>query len=234
MESGTPTPPPRLPALLAAGLATLAAAAPAAADAGRGEALRDKHLHPDHPGHHAHKGLFLRLGLGGGFMRAERETGARRFDIEDGIAVVNLAVGGALAEDVVLHVDVHGLLGTRPRIRATGTEARLARNDTNALSAALGLTYYMMPANVYLTLSAGLGITQIDATFVDPASGEQSVAQDETRYGLAANVLLGKEWWVGAGWGLGLAAYASGHALPDSLDTFHLWVAGGLLTVTVN
>ena len=59
-----------------------------------------------------------------------------------------------------------------------------------------GLTYYIMPANVYLAGSVGFG----QAVFEDYRG-----AVDGSDLGLGVNLMVGKEWWVGSDWGLGVA-----------------------------
>jgi hypothetical protein len=58
-----------------------------------------------------------------------------------------------------------------------------------------------MPANVYMTGSAGVGKLSTDGGSTDP--------------GLVFNASLGKEWWVSPKWGLGLAGGFQYHSIPD-------------------
>ena len=70
--------------------------------------------------------------------------------------------------------------------------------DTGIGMAGFGVqfTYYLMPANVYLSLTPAVTWTSLAANGADA----------DTRPGFGLKVGVGKEWWVGAHWGLGLAA----------------------------
>ena len=59
------------------------------------------------------------------------------------------------------------------------------------------LTYYFMPANIYLTLALGMSWLTEDTNQAD--------ARD-TDVGFGSNLDIGKEWWVSDNWGLGIAA----------------------------
>jgi hypothetical protein len=66
------------------------------------------------------------------------------------------------------------------------------------------VTYYFMPVNLYLSGSAGFGSLEFDGNI----SGE-------TDMGLALDLTVGKEWWVGDNWGLGVAGGFGYHSLPE-------------------
>jgi hypothetical protein len=53
-----------------------------------------------------------------------------------------------------------------------------------------------MPANLYVAGSIGIG----EVVFVDGAGN-----RDGGDVGFAADVMFGKEWWVGLDWGIGVA-----------------------------
>jgi hypothetical protein len=67
-----------------------------------------------------------------------------------------------------------------------------------------GVTYYIVPANVYLSGSLGLGWL----------SATENVESD---VGFGLDITLGKEWWVGGSWGLGLAGAFGYHSVPDGV-----------------
>jgi hypothetical protein len=60
------------------------------------------------------------------------------------------------------------------------------------------VTYYLMPINMYATAAAGLGVV-----IVTHEDDEDDDASSDGGFGL--NVDIGKEWWVNANWGLGVA-----------------------------
>ena len=71
-----------------------------------------------------------------------------------------------------------------------------------------GLTYYMMPANIYFTGSLGMG----KLSYEDDEGNDS-----DTDMGLALDLAIGKEWWVGNSWGLGVAGSMNYHSFGDDV-----------------
>lgn len=72
-----------------------------------------------------------------------------------------------------------------------------------------GITYYFMPANVYVSGSAlaSLSVMALQGS------------TEGSKIGFGLHFLAGKEWWTGEQWGLGLAAYYRyGSQKNDNLD----------------
>jgi hypothetical protein len=101
---------------------------------------------------------------------------------------IGLAFGGAVTEDWILAGEVWGIAGPQ-NVSPPG-------KGLLAWGYALAVVHYFTPANVYL--SASPGITRL--MFV---TGNTHVSSD---WGPGLKVALGKEWWVGDHWGLGIAA----------------------------
>jgi hypothetical protein len=101
---------------------------------------------------------------------------------------IGFAVGGAIAEDWILAGEIWGVAGPQ-NVDPPG-------KGLLVWGYAVAVVHYFMPANVYL--SASPGITRL--MFV---TGNTSVSSD---WGPGVKVTLGKEWWVGDHWGLGVAA----------------------------
>lgn len=66
----------------------------------------------------------------------------------------------------------------------------------------VGLTYYIMPANVFLSGTVGVGRFAL----TKPTDDQDDDERIETNPGLSLHAKIGKEWWVSDNWGLGLAA----------------------------
>ena len=83
----------------------------------------------------------------------------------------------------------------------------LGRDWTLGLSAlGLNVTHYFMPANVYLSFVPSV-------TMVSVSDAHDETVR-ETQAGFGAKFSLGKEWWIGDHWGIGLALegfFASNH-----------------------
>ncbi|AKU92444.1 hypothetical protein AKJ08_2831 [Vulgatibacter incomptus] len=118
----------------------------------------------------------------------------------------NLALGGTIAPNLILFGEVTSSAASNPTVAQGGDIWRADRSSFAVVSIGPGLTYYFMPANVFL--SGSLLLTQVQ--FSDMYSRE------DTEYGPGARLALGKEWLVGRNWGLGLAADAAWSSIPPT------------------
>ena len=122
---------------------------------------------------------------------------------------MNLSVGGAVVRNLVLHADLRGVWLGNPKQRSAGRNSDFDA-DIVLDSAGAGLTYYFMPHNIYATGSIGVGVF----AFEDDAGG----ASKNSKAGLTLSGAIGKEWWVGADWGLGVAGQVSYIRARDYVD----------------
>lgn len=157
----------------------------------------------DHEG-----GFFLRLSAGYGYAQTE---------LGDPVTMkyygfsgdVNFAVGGVIFDNFALHGSLFGWSVMDPDVDIGGTEGE--REGYLTLSGlGVGFTYYMMPANIYVSPSIGVGNLTDD-------SG------NNTEMGLMVDLTLGKEWWVGGSWGLGVAGTFGFHSVQESEEIEENW-----------
>jgi hypothetical protein len=100
---------------------------------------------------------------------------------------------------------LHGRLGlgtiSEPSMTIDGADYEAPRGTTVTFSLiALGLTYSLMPLNLFLTGAvgiAGIGVRDDDDDTDDD--------RDEVAAGPTVEFDIGKEWWIGPQLGLGLA-----------------------------
>jgi hypothetical protein len=164
----------------------------------------------DHIGEekHRHDGFMLRLSIGLGFGAV---SGSDQVLTHDDIALTGLglhtelAIGGALTDNLILNADLFQTTIFNPKVEVDGHDVGDAKDldedigvgeDTDLGGIGVGITYYIMPANVYVAGSVGIG----QVFFVD-GSGNR----DGSDVGFAADLMVGKEWWVGLDWGIGVA-----------------------------
>jgi hypothetical protein len=158
-----------------------------------------------------HDGFFLRLSTGFGWAKASIGDATGELEISGGAGDANLAVGGMVAPNLALHGTLWGWALDDPdgtlSVSGSGSSSGSFNGTLLMGAAGAGLTYYFMPANVYLSGSIGTatltGSKQLDG---------------ESKSGFALDVTLGKEWWVGDGWGLGLSGDFQYFSVKD--DTF--------------
>jgi hypothetical protein len=110
----------------------------------------------------------------------------------------------------------------------TGVGSWELAGDVSLAAFGVGLTYYFMPANVYLSGSFGVGSIAMTEIYSNTSRDDVAV--------LAGEVAFGKEWWIGEDWGLGAALAVGYHFVPvdDDEDTRSGLSYGLRLSATMN
>jgi hypothetical protein len=135
-----------------------------------------------------HQGFFLRLDLGGGWS----STSVSGVDLSGGAVGLGIGVGGNVAENVALFGELFDVAGSPD---SGGRGPPLESLVFGGIG--IGVTWYAMPANVFLSGVFGLG------TLTTRVNG----ADAHTNPGPVARFGVGKEWLVSPSWGLGVAGY---------------------------
>ena len=141
-----------------------------------------------------HDGFFMRLSLGGGSGNASVEESGVKAELRGGAADMNLAFGGMVSKNLALHGTMWGWGVQDPDVEITSLGTASANGFLGMSAIGPGVTYYLMPANVYFSGSVGIG----------SLSGSDEL-DGSTSTGFALDATVGKEWWVGPNWGLGFA-----------------------------
>jgi hypothetical protein len=165
----------------------------------------------DHDG-----GFFLRLSAGGGPARTEFNEGTESMELSGFGFDFNMAIGGMVAQNLALHGTLGGWTVSNPDAEGAtflvGPFSGEFEGDVTMSMFGGGLTYYFMPINIYVSGSVGAATLSSDS----PAG------EGETDMGPAFDLTVGKEWWVGNKWGLGLAVAFGYHSLPEK-DSSENW-----------
>jgi len=162
---------------------------------------------------HRHVGVYFHVDLGPGFFIAQAgggEFGSAAYGIP---AIFSVALGGAIAEDWILAGEIWGAALLSP----------MSSNGRVVLSGfGVNVTHYFMPANVFLTLTPSATVLIVDNGFG---------STERTQVGLGTRLALGKEWWVGDHWGLGIAiqGYLGINADRGATPTTWWTMGGGIL-----
>lgn len=163
-----------------------------------------------------HDGFFLRLSSGAGTASSSIESQGDNIKLSGTPSEWNFAIGGMIKPNLALHATYWGWSIGDPDVdfNITGFGSGSGTLSGSATMGAFGggVTYYFMPANIYASGSVGFGVLSLDAEGV---TGESDT-------GFALDLTLGKEWWVGNSWGLGLAGGYTYHSLPDK-DVSENW-----------
>ncbi len=149
-------------------------------------------------GHSPHSGLFISMSGGLSYMSINDDiTGGSNDNITfKGYGIVfDFQLGAVLNENFIVHGDLIGVPSASLKMKVDGEEAGTLEdeNEIGMMMYGGGITYYIMPQNIFLTAAVGLG--QFTMVF-----GEESGSTD-TGFGLFCKV--GKEWYVSKNWDLG-------------------------------
>lgn len=180
--------------LLLAPLALIAFAGPAAA-ASRPE---------------THDGFLLRLTLGLGYEGLSLSDGAgTEIDLSGFGLSSSLSLGGVVADNLAIHGDFFALTAVSPNVAINGEDFGEASDSSVSLTGlGVGITHWVMPLNLYLSATLGLAKASIDV------EGDET----EADWGFAVRAMVGKEWWVGEEWGLGLMAELTWANVPVEVE----------------
>jgi hypothetical protein len=171
-----------------------------------------------------HDGLFLRLSGGVAFAKTGIEdNNGNEFEFSDMGGHGNFAIGGTIGNNLILHGTLWGWDLSEADVEVNDQEIN-SNVDVSVGAVGGGLTYYFEPVNIYMSGSVGVGQLNLGDDFDDSDSG------------VAVDVLLGKEWWVGNSWGLGIAGDVNFHSFPeDGVDNNWNGISFGVLfSATLN
>ncbi len=148
-----------------------------------------------------HTRFFLRLTAGGGYASSSDDAA----DVTGLVGDFTAAVGACVSENFALHGTLFGWSQSNPDVEITGLGSGELDGTYSMSGYGGGATYYFMPSNVYLSGSIGVGYLSIDTDLIDETSDA----------GFAMDFSLGKEWWVGNSWGLGVAGAFGYFSIED-------------------
>jgi len=175
-----------------------------------------------------HLGFFLRLDLGGGYLTASEPTnGPDNLTISGLAGAFGFGIGGAVAENTILSFHLYDGVALNPNVSLGSSSGSTNNSSLTMIGYGLGITQYVMPANVYVSVTPAL--TRISAT----ANGNDSTSN----WGFGGSLALGKEWWVSDHWGLGIVAHVDGSWNTDSgsgKPTLTTYVLGLSFSATFN
>ena len=188
---------------------------------------------PPEPGFHKHDGFFMRIfqGLSVGRMHGDVATGELRVA---GVGFFeDFACGYAIKENLILFGEYSLEIFPDASLSGPGKNPAVVRTLPIVLTFAPGVTYYVEPQNVYVSGALGMAINQADEDSVDTRA---AVVKHRSKPGIGGSLVLGKEWWVSANWGLGIA-FRVALARTSEIDTDYAWLlysASALFSATYN
>jgi hypothetical protein len=143
---------------------------------------------------YVHDGFFLRIAPGLGWNDTSSDSGGNTQELSGVCGLFNLAIGGAVAQDLIVHLDLSGVNIPDPDFSINGHDQSSYYSSASTSLIGIGMTYYF-PSNFYVT--GVVGIAESSKEF------NGTTIRSDTGFG--ANVMAGKEWWISANWGIGIA-----------------------------
>jgi len=148
-------------------------------------------------GFHQHDGFYLSMGLGTNFasISAIDFSGKNTYTGTGG--QFDLKVGGAFRENLIFHGTLISNYMTGPKVKTDGSSIKTSNKVQMGESLiGGGFTYYQMPINAFVSVSAGIGGFSI--------INEDEDIDGSTDKGFSLQIKIGKEWWVSKNWGFGI------------------------------
>lgn len=157
-------------------------------------------------GYHEHDGFYLSMNAGPVFGKITDQLGSGyapgdiKFSGNGGI--FDFKIGWAVRQNLILHVDLisNGMVG--PNVETTdvnGYTKQIKQPDTFSIGEAMygiGLTHYIMPSNIFVSGTLGIGAFSI----IDEKEKSSNGTTDK---GFSMQLKFGKEWWISKNWGIG-------------------------------
>ncbi len=145
------------------------------------------------PTAHRHLGFALRLDGGFGYTSSTASSSDQK--MEGGSGAFGILIGGAVSENFILGGELWGTTAFSPTFSQGGTSVPTSDTTFGLYAIGFNVTYYFMPANVYLSASPSISKVTIN----------ESGSSFSTDAGFGMKLAVGKEWWVGDHWGIGIA-----------------------------
>jgi hypothetical protein len=157
-----------------------------------------------------HMGVQLRATAGPALLTATQDVGDGQSSEITGVALgFGFALGTMVTDHLAINMDL-------VLARAGSADYDVLQDAVfTAVHLGAGVTYWLMPENIFLAASVGAARSSVSG---EPIRIDVELPNSEsTRVGLGVHLSLGKQWWVSRRWGLGasLGILGSTAANPD-------------------
>jgi hypothetical protein len=110
-------------------------------------------------------------------------------------------LGGQVTKNLIFYGEFGFSSQTNPEMEWPGHSGSTSDVSVSVGDLGIGITYYLMPVNIYFSLSGLYSSVQLE---YNNTKSESEIEFDNIN---GINVMIGKEWWVGAQWALGVTLY---------------------------
>lgn len=173
-------------------------------------------------GVHEHDGFFLRMLYGVGYAKMiEKNVLGSDMTFSGVCNASRIQIGGTISDNLILYGESGIVMQLDPSVEWNGNT--ISNQDVSIYVADFGggITYYFMPSNIYLSFSLLLSTS---SSGYDKIVGKEKGwfdlgYGDSSELGFGLNAMVGKEWWVGEQWALGVAVYGYYSTMKDKATT---------------
>ena len=182
-------------------------------------------------GSHEHDGFYLRMQLGFANARSKRTGYSDIPDLEvsGSGTTFRIDIGGAIKENLILFGVLGGISIQDPDVKKDTFSGTMKNTTYSINDVGVGLTYYIMPANIFLGGSFNIAKIKADIGIVE---GVYIRYESDSVCGLYLNI--GKEWWVSDNWGLGVGGFGYFGEIPGDDGTIKNTAFGLFFSATYN
>ena len=183
------------------------------------------------PTAHRHVGFFLRLDLGFGYASSSTSASQTLFTFNSAHgfdAELAFAIGGAVKENAIVAGEFWSSWVPSPTLTFNGASIPSGYSfSTSIYGFGPNFTWFIMPENVYFSVTPSVTWMSLG----------DSYATYQTNTGFGARFALGKQWWTGPHWGLGISGWFTLSYNPQgggSNATWQTFTGGMAFTSTMN
>lgn len=156
-----------------------------------------------YPGYHEHDGFYMRLAGGAGYLNTSASYAGQSATYSGFAGSFAAAFGGTIAPNMIVYGEISGMSARNPNYSSGGTSETASGYTLSMINFGPGLAYYLQPMNVYFSGTVGFGYFNL-ARNDDNYYGDEDDGEDSD-LGFGFSTMMGKEWWVTADWGFGVA-----------------------------
>ena len=175
-----------------------------------------------------HDGFMLRFVTGLGFQSTSEDGTGGSVGTSGLSGTTALALGGVIVPNLAIHGELFLTTITDPtwevRLDSGAGVSEETKGSIVSDGLGVGVTYFMMPLNLYLSGTVGIG----------KSTAELNNQSYETDTGFGLNLLVGKEWWVSEEAGIGVAGQLIYVSVPDDSEDLNTVSGAVLFSVTYN
>jgi hypothetical protein len=153
-------------------------------------------------GIHEHDGFFLRMLLGAGYAElVEKNVMGSDLKFSGATVPFRFQLGGQFLKNLIAYGEFGFASQTNPEMEWMRQSESSSDMTVSVGDLGIGITYYLMPVNIYFSLSGLYSSVQLE---YDDTKSDSEIDFDN---GNGINIMVGKEWWIGNQWALGISLY---------------------------